>query len=637
MKNESKPIDEQAFDTLLAETLGGLNPPDLSGVVMDRLESGRDTPVFEETGSGFSIETTAKIERSESRVGKYLQKLGMVAAVAATLLWLFSNRSHDDAATETRIAHDPVATETIEVVKTVPEKREKPNRTQLNPERPLRGIPLLVDDDIDESQRNPSRERGVENSVAVVMPEVRIVSSNLNEELTEYWDAVGVEPTAEVPLDVAAERLFSRFDLEIPAELIIEPERLRSYLAKRSSAKPLATAWLRQMTNGGSRRLSDGDLLGLADELAQCIEGERSLDRTLLSWIEGQNPRSAAFHQAIGSVGRASTVNHLAKLTMNVDLRCIRCHDSKIEGTGKQADYWSFAALLKVSSATQSAAQALVTTKIDPSKPLFYELLDGRQRVADPLVSGHWLGVADGQPIRSVKEWADALSGSKSLADGVVNSIWELVFGMPLDGRVVDPVTAPHDAILEGIQDRLATDLMVSDFNIARLLALVMSTPVSRRAVPDAFNDDGQLLASSASRAEAIQAVNAFAASAPIKKRLSVTQRVDQVTRAMGTTINSANPSFVAQANDSTGTPAKSNRNVTATLLSDDFPIASDTLPVQWLRLIKSQDSQVDHLAYLADLPELPKEVANVVRMMEQGTVEDQNLLLQRVWWMLKP
>jgi len=165
----------------------------------------------------------------------------------------------------------------------------------------------------------------------------------------------------------------------------------------------------------------------------------------------------------------------------------------------------------------------------------------------------------------------------------------------------------------------------------------MIGTPVARRAVPEALNDDGQVVASSRSRAEAIHAINAFAASLPIKKRLSVKQRVDQVTRAMGTTLNSGNPSFVAQANDSTGKPLKTNRNTTATFLNDDFPTASDTLPVQWLRLIQGQDSRVDHLAYLADLYELPKEVADVVQVMDKGTVEDQNLLLQRVWWMLKP
>lgn len=638
MKNESKIIDEQAFDALLSETVGGFNPPDLSGVVMERFESGQETLVGEDAVTAFSIETIARTDRSGKRVVRHLRRLGVLAAVAASLLWFLAhNHFNNEAVIDSQVALDPPSPELIEVVERVQDKPQQSHGNKSNPRHPLRGIPMLVEAGSDTKERNSNEANGVAVPEAAVLAEVNLVSSQLNQELMEYWESVGVTPTGEVPLLEAADRLFSRLDLSIPSEMLLDPESMQAYLARTPSAKQLATAWLRQMTNGGIGRLEEDDLVSLVNELAKCIEGERSLDRTLLSWIEGQNPRSAAFHKAFGSVGRVSTVNHLAKLTMNVDLRCIRCHDSKIEGTGRQADYWGFAALLKSSFTTQPVSEISDANQSDLAKPIFYELLDGRQRIADPLVASRWLATADGQPVRSVKEWADALSGSRSLANGVVNSLWELVYGMPLEGRVVDPVTAPHDAILDGIQDRLVSDLMESDFNIARSLALMIGTPVARRAVPEALNDDGQVVASSRSRAEAIHAINAFAASLPIKKRLSVKQRVDQVTRAMGTTLNSGNPSFVAQANDSTGKPLKTNRNTTATFLNDDFPTASDTLPVQWLRLIQGQDSRVDHLAYLADLYELPKEVADVVQVMDKGTVEDQNLLLQRVWWMLKP
>ncbi|MCH1496339.1 MAG: hypothetical protein L7U72_14035 [Rubripirellula sp.] len=638
MKNESKIIDEQAFDALLSETVGGFNPPDLSGVVMERLESGRETLVDQDAVAGFSIETIARTDRSGKRFVRHLRRLGVLAAVAASLLWFLArNPSNNEAVIDSQVAIDPPSPELIEVVESVPKKPQQSHGNKSNPKRPLRGIPMLVEAGSDTKGRNSNEANGVPVPEDAVLAEVNLVSSKLNQELMEYWESVGVTPTGEVPLPEAADRLFSRLDLKIPSEMLLDPETMQTYLAQTPSAKQLATAWLRQMTNGGLGRLEEDDLVSLVNELAKCIEGERSLDRTLLSWIEGQNPRSAAFHQAFGSVGRVSTVNHLAKLTMNVDLRCIRCHDSKIEGTGRQADYWGFAALLKSSFTTQSVSEIPDANQSQSAKPIFYELLDGRQRIADPSVSSRWLATSDGQPVRSVKEWADALSGSRSLANGVVNSLWELVYGMPLEGRVVDPVTAPHDAVLDGIQDRLVSDLMESDFNISRSLALIIGTPVARRAVPEALNDDGQVVASSRSRAEAIHAINAFAASLPIKKRLSVKRRVDQVTRSMGTTLNSGNPAFVAQADNSTGKPPKANRNTTATFLDDDFPTASDTLPVQWLRLIQSQDSRVDHLAYLADLYELPKEVADVVQMMDKETVEDQNLLLQRVWWMLRP
>ena len=54
MSDEINQADEQAFDALLAETLGGLNPPDLSGIVLDRLESDSQVRIDD-----FVIETLA--------------------------------------------------------------------------------------------------------------------------------------------------------------------------------------------------------------------------------------------------------------------------------------------------------------------------------------------------------------------------------------------------------------------------------------------------------------------------------------------------------------------------------------------------------------------------------------------------
>ena len=208
--------------------------------------------------------------------------------------------------------------------------------------------------------------------------------------------------------------------------------------------------------------------------------------------------------------------------------------------------------------------------------------------------------------------------------------------GLPLRGRVVDPVTAPHDDNLDSIETRLANDLINSNFNLARTLALVVASPVSRRAVPEVFQSTDQLLTDSAARKHAIDSINAFAAAAPVTKRVTIAQRVDQAKRSIGVKIDSGK-SFVAQASDSTGNQKRKDKQPATPLINDNFPTDGSSLPVQWLRLLSEQDSRVNHLAYLAGLDQLPASIGEVVEVMDNETNEQQNLVLQRVWWMLRP
>ena len=89
MSDEINQADEQAFDALLAETLGGLNPPDLSGIVLDRLESDSQVRIDD-----FVIETAADAPLSNSSQNA-LERVTTFAAVAATLLWLMVGINSD--------------------------------------------------------------------------------------------------------------------------------------------------------------------------------------------------------------------------------------------------------------------------------------------------------------------------------------------------------------------------------------------------------------------------------------------------------------------------------------------------------------------------------------------------------------
>jgi hypothetical protein len=105
----------------------------------------------------------------------------------------------------------------------------------------------------------------------------------------------------------------------------------------------------------------------------------------------------------------------------------------------------------------------------------------------------------------------------------------------------------------------------------------------------------------------------------------------------VGATLDSIDAPFVAQANDAVGDKSRSGKKGHSPSLNDDFPTAGDDLPVQWLRLLSKHQGRMDHLAYLAGFDSLPSEVSEVVALMNKKTEEDRNLILQRIWWMLKP
>jgi len=208
-----------------------------------------------------------------------------------------------------------------------------------------------------------------------------------------------------------------------------------------------------------------------------------------------------------------------------------------------------------------------------------------------------------------------------------------LVHGQPLQGRIVDPISAPHNEALDRLEEKLTKDLLDSQFDVTRTLALIIASPATRRAVPEILKPENAWVSKEAETRSAMNAVDAFAASLPASVDLSMNQRVDESLRAIGAKIDVDGRPFVAQVGDATekglGRPAEKS-------LSADFPARAATLPVQWLKLIEDEQSQIDHLGYLAGMTELPSNVTSAVEAM-RGAELDPNLMLHRVWWLVKP
>lgn len=634
MTNQRNKIEEQALDAMLLEVLGKVEPPDLSSKILSRFSQGDENGQVRAIVAATPKRSKQPPQPVSSR--RSLAWLASSAAIAASVMiaaWLRQDRGPNegsaDPAGRAKIAEasDPI----------VPAAEVRPEQ-QLDegPSPPRRGIPLVVEstdqEPIDLVPRPASPSPGVRQPPRAVT----LVSQQFESELVEYWNAIGIEPAAEAERDEVVARLAANLGVQLPAEAISDSEQLMSELARADVAGKIASRWIQQFTERGLQRVDQQAREQLAEELAACLQGKQPFDQTMARWIDGRSSQASAFYAAVSHGDSGAMVRRLAALTMNVDLRCTRCHDAKIEGTGSQQDYWSFAALLSRGVARNADGQVTVDPDPSKTKPVFYELADGRQRLAEPAVASDWIGGSSEESVDTVALWANRLTGSEAMARGTVNSLWQLVHGQPLRGRVVDPITAPHNDSLDRIEDQLVQDLLSSQFNVGRTLSLIIASPATRRGVPDSLLPENALVVSEAERREAIEAVNAFAAALPRHTELSLAQRVDQAIRAIGGKLDQDGRPFVAQLGDAGAKPS-GDATVKNQPLAVDFPVRGESLPVQWLTLIDDEQSQIDHLGYLAGKEDLPQSVQDAITAMQADEEVSKELLLNRVWWLLRP
>lgn len=227
------------------------------------------------------------------------------------------------------------------------------------------------------------------------------------------------------------------------------------------------------------------------------------------------------------------------------------------------------------------------------------------------------------------------------MARGAVNSLWLLVHGQPLQGRVVDPITAPKHEALDRIERQLVQDLIDSRFDVARTLSLIVASPATGLEVPAPLLPENALVSSEQDKRKALEAVNAFAAALPRRAELPTGERLDQAMRAMGGKLDQDGRPFVAQIQGSDANPPEARPaerlDASNKPLAADFPVRAESLPVQWLNLIEDPQEQVDHLGYLAGMDPLPEKLKSVIARMQEDDQLSRELMLNRVWWLVRP
>ncbi len=636
---------EQAFDALLAEAFDAASPPDLSSTILSRLDE--PAPQLDQA---IRVSSRSRVGESSSRK-RYLGIVAGIAAIAASITVVAlvrhlreSTPSVDEVAGIDRgavlVGQDEIDASVAANEQPSPDS----GRTPSNPKRANapKGIPMVVsndstppssDDDLmaDLSEDSvASRENSAEAITAVAM--------QFGETWQQYWRAIGVTPSDAASPDQVAKRFEKVLGVEISPEATSNAHLLRESLTAESTSRRLAARWLDQVTNNGITKLSQDQRDAIVDEAAVAFRGEQPLNEKLVGWIGGSSPQSSAFYKASAASGHDAMVSRLASVTMDVDLRCTKCHDALIEGNGRQESYWSFANFLQ-NGVKRSREGKWSVVSADPlsSKPSFYELPDGRQRLVQAKVDAAWVS---SQPADTVALWAKNLEQSPELARGIVHSVWQMVHGRPLRAHVIDTVTAPHHRLLDELQQQLADDLLKSDFDIARTFALALTSPPSHRSIPAPLLAENQLMASADAVRDSMHAVDAFAAARPTHRQTSLRNRLAIAMKSSGRTLNDLdgpNQLLANIASEESASRKRKNANVSNQAIEGfDFPTKADELPAQWLSSIKSYDSRVAHLGYLANQTQLPSAVTEASKVLRE-TNRDEPLALQRVWWLIRP
>ncbi|WP_372896216.1 hypothetical protein [Stieleria sp.] len=468
---------------------------------------------------------------------------------------------------------------------------------------------------------------------------VTLVAAETAATVRDYWRTLGIQPTPDAaPAEIAA-RLNARLGIKLSEQALRDPQQLRELLAEASNAEQISKRWLALTTGNGVAVMDRPENAGLVNELSKSVSGKAKLDVTLVSLIDGSNQQSGQWYQAIGRRGSEGIATHLASISINADMRCVRCHDSHIGRSGTQDDYWSFVALVR-NVVRRQDNRWVVAAQPATLKPTFYELLDGRQRMAVPKVSKYLLQSTE--QMEDFQTWTKTLVGSDVLADSLVDSLWQLVHGRPLKPSPVDAFAPPVDGNLDRLHRQLADDLKANDFDVARTLALIIASPMAHRSVPDVLQGDAMLTSSEQERKEALELVQAFAAAVQTPTS-SLDQRVEVAMRRVGGQFSPDDQgAILAQPIDGPRRSPKSLAEVDAgnassflQQLSVDFPGDEAALPVSWLRSIDDFELQVQHLVYLSGRNRVTPEITAAANRLKEES-RSRESALSRIWWILR-
>ncbi len=277
-------------------------------------------------------------------------------------------------------------------------------------------------------------EPGSQTTLPAPRVSVGAVATAMNRHLNEYWKRIGIEPTQTASDSEIASRIENRIGYK---PNVVNGSVDEDLFASKEQAEPIAARLVSTLTD--RLPLSGDARQQMIGEAAETLAAGAAFDGLIANWIQQGRFASVGQPQAVGEVVAASL--------LDADLACARCHDSPVDSSLTQKDYWSFAACFKPTGQAN----------------LFYELPDGRQRAADAGIPARWTGRQESgssavntlEP--SIAGVAHLIKNNSRLAQSLANHVWETVYGAPLVSKSSDPLAPPRDDALQQMHARLAT------------------------------------------------------------------------------------------------------------------------------------------------------------------------------------
>lgn len=614
--------DERALDALLGETLGtSPSPPDLTKEILAALASSEwKTPSpFVTTSSTTNPVPPLRRGRSvlnhhrRSRRRKWVAAGSTVLTLAASALLAFvlidfKKISPDQGGTASPNAvaqatkpsppnsglnpnrSSGAGLETISSLENANRSATNQNDTQSNalPRGiKLEGVPL-VRTSPELSPSNAAMESSLDRAPIETKSKDKIAQNHgemlarFNSSMVDYWARVGVQPAAPIDDATLAARVKERFGSTLAvneadhgtANALMTKQECDAFAAK------LVAGLLRGMNVSQDARQS------LVTAASNAILEGQPFDELLSEWIANPN----GWNDLPPDLFAESIATNL----LDVDASCARCHDSPVDGSFAQHDYWSFASIF-----------------LPKDRPaLFYELSDGRQKVAEPHIPARWLKSTEkdvelaSQGTGSHREgFSKALLGNRALAAGIVNRIWEVGFDQPLVARASVLIAPPRDEALQKAHQELTDALIESDFDVRTVARLVIASDAMRRGTADLFQDDRWIVANEQALTGGALAQRTFAASPPPVSKLNRDQLLAAIESRIGRAPKAIGPTGTLLAQPTAESSGAGQGTRARKPEPEEFAWASwiadrDQMNDSWLQWIKEPAEQQRHAYY---------------------------------------
>ena len=516
--------DDPIIDTLLEETLGGKQPPDLTARILAAWsERAEQTVLGQHMVSPAPVAiTVAKKQRRQSS-SSWLQFAASLTVAAALLLvgyWSVAPNAPQDKNIGKAPAVKPLPS-SPQIVKQAAPGKLHPNKS--NSVSPRETSPAVV--------QTPVPSAPVTNATApsiVPSPETSVPAHTsavddasllafVNEQLKAAWEKGGVAPAPRATDAELCRRLFVRVIGRIPTV-----DELQAFERDRSAdkypqlvdrllhderyveeyARHWSTVWANVLIGRGVgiERDETASREGLEKYLRDSFAANKSYDRIVIELLSatgaGQlgadNFNGAANYLLAHADERGITATASAcRVFLGVQLQCAQCHNHPTEPFTQQ-QFWSMNAFfrqVKVRHLDRNDPAQLLDFDYlgedgkDQQGLVFYELPSGVLKAAPPMfLNGHEPPVQSGfvADLNRREALALEITHAEQFSPALVNRMWSQFHGYGFTRPIDDmgPANAPsHPEILK----KLATEFIDHKFDLKRMVRwLAMSDSFQR-------------------------------------------------------------------------------------------------------------------------------------------------------------